>query len=56
MTGQEVGGEEAFAGWKLGECNGCCILYKVTAVVGNITFYKRNKWACNGDSGSIFHM
>ena len=37
------GGWWVFVGGILGECNGCCILYKVTAVVGNITFYKGNE-------------
>ena len=38
LISQEVGGRGAFACCILGECNGCCILLKVTAVVRNITF------------------
>ena len=44
-----------FAGCILEECNCCCILWKVTAVVGNITFYKYNEWACDGDLDNTFH-
>ena len=49
------GGGGAFAGCILEECNCCCILEKVTAVVGNITFYKGNEWASDSDSDSTFH-
>ena len=55
LTSQEVGGRGAFVGCILEECNCCCSLEKVTAVVGNITFYRGNEWACDGDSDSTFH-
>ena len=43
LTSQEVRrAGEAFAGCILEESNCCCILKKVTAVVGNSTFYKGN--------------
>ena len=54
LTSREVGGRGAFIGCISEECNSS-ILQKVTAVVGSITFYNENEWACDGDSDNTFH-
>ena len=56
LTSQEVGGRGTFAGCIiLEECTCCCVLQKVTSIVGTITFYKGNEWPCDSDSDSTFH-
>ena len=51
----EVKGRGLFAGCILGSVMVVVFCKKITAFVGNITFYKGNEWACDGDSDSTIH-